>query len=81
MAAQRSGDVVTEIKGPVARIAYITSIGEAIQVLADAPFVSVGVVEGYALALLRHLGADPGVAEGLAAFAERRAPDFSGARA
>jgi enoyl-CoA hydratase/carnithine racemase len=27
--------------------------------------------------LLRHLGADPGVAEGLAAFAEHRTPDFS----
>lgn len=30
--------------------------------------------------LLRHLSEDPGAAEGLAAFTERRAPDFSGAR-
>ena len=29
--------------------------------------------------LLRRLGQDPAVAEGLAAFTERRAPDFSGA--
>jgi enoyl-CoA hydratase/carnithine racemase len=35
---------------PAAIRAYITSIGETIQLLADAPFVSVCVVEGYALA-------------------------------
>ncbi len=35
---------------PPALRAYITSIGETIQRLADAPFISVGVVEQYALA-------------------------------